>query len=149
MNHNWRYGSTTDNHTKHRTLLARNSNVICNSKKNFKTLVYWSLLRLQKQSRLLGDRTILHFEEQLWTITEDTEVPHLYEASQTTSSTQQSYMQIQEKNCNTLVYWSLLRLQKQSRLLCGRTIRHFEEQLWTITEDTEAPHTFTRNIAHY
>ena len=140
MNHNSRYGSATHNHTKHRTLLARNSNVICNSKKNFKTLVYWSLLRLQKQSRLLGDRTILHFEEQLWTITEDTEVPHLYEASHTTSSTQQSYMQIHEKNCKTPVYWSLLRLQKQSRLLCDRTILHSEEQLWTITEDTEAPH---------
>ena len=65
--------------------------------KNCNTPVYWSLLRLRKQSRLLGDRTILHFEEQLWTITEDTEVPHLHEASHTTSSTQQRYMQLQKK----------------------------------------------------
>ena len=143
--------------------------------------MYWSLLRLQKQSRLLCDRSILHFEQQLWTITEDTESPHLHETSHNTSSTQQRYLQLHKKfqnprvlittkatktkqttlwsnkfalrvavmndkwrygsathiytkhrtilaphsnvifnfikNCNTLVYWSLLRLQKKQTTL--------------------------------
>ena len=204
MNHKWGDGSATHIYTNHRTLLAPHSSVIFNFIKNCNTLVYWSLLRLQKQSRLLCDRTILHFEQQLWTITEDTESLHLHETSHNTSSTQQRYLQLHKKfqnprvlittkatktkqttlwsnkfalrvavmnhkwrygsathiytkhrtllaphsnvifnfikNCNTLVYWSLLRLQKQSRLLCDRTILHFEEQLWTITEDTQAPH---------
>ena len=83
-------------YTKYRTLLAPQSNVICKFMNNFNTLVYWSLLRLQKQSRLLCDRTILQSEEQLWTITEDTEAPHLHETLHTTSSTQQRYMQIHE-----------------------------------------------------
>ena len=181
--------------------------------KKFNTLVYWSLLRLQKQNRLLCDRTILHSEEQLWNKTEGTEAPQLHETTHTTSSTQQRYIHLFKK-IHTLVYWSLLRLQKkdysvieqfcisrssyelfvkirkrdthlhetshttsstqqrciqlhkklqnpgvliitkaaktkQNRLLCNRTILHFEEQLWTIGEDTEARHISTQNIAHY
>ena len=88
------------NYTKQRTLLAPHSNVIFIFKK-FHTLVYWSLLRLQKQSRLLCDRTILHSEEQLWTKTEDTEAPHLHKTSHTTSSTQQRCMQLHKKLQNT------------------------------------------------
>ena len=82
-------------YTKHRTLLAAQSNVICIFKK-IHTFVYWSLLRLQKNI-ILCDRKILHSEEQLWTITEDTEAPHLYKISHTTSSTQQRCMQLHEK----------------------------------------------------
>ena len=197
MNYKWRYESATHIYTKHRTLLAPHSNVICKFMKNFNTLVYWSLLRLQKQSRLLCDRITLHCEEQLWTKTEDMEEPHLHEISHTSSSTQQRCMQLHKKlqnpsvliitkaaktkqttlwsnnfafraavmnykwryesathiytkhrtllaphsnvickfmkNFNTLVYWSLLRLQKQSRLLCDRTNLHSEELLWKKT----------------
>ena len=60
--------------------------------------MYWSLLRLQKQSRLLCDRTILHSEEQLWTKTEDTEAPHLHETSHTTICTEQRYMHLQKNS---------------------------------------------------
>ena len=138
MNYKWRYGSATHIYTKHRTPLAPHSNVICKFMKNFNTLVYWSLQRLQKQSRLLCDRTILHSEEQLWTKTEDTEAPHLHETSHTTSSTQQCYMHLQKNS-----YIGVLIINgaaKKNRILCDRIILHSEEQLWTITEDTEEPH---------
>ena len=147
MNYRWRYGSATHIYTKHRTLLAPHSNFICKFMKKFNTLVYWSLLRLQKQNRLLCHRTILHSEEQLWNKTEGTEAPQLHETTHTTSSTEQRYIHLFKK-IHTLVYWSLLRLQK-NRLLCDRAILHFEEQLWTICEDTEARHRSTQNIAHY
>ena len=86
MNHNWRYESATHIYTKHRTLLAPHSNVICIFKKNF---IHWCTDHYKgcKKNRILCDRTILHSEEQLWTITEDTKAPHLHEISHTTSST--------------------------------------------------------------
>ena len=146
MNYRWRYGSATHIYTKHRTLLAPHSNVICKFMKNFNTLVYWSLLRLQKQSRLLCDRTILHSEEQLWNKTEGTEAPQLHETTHTTSSTQQRYIHLQK---NSYIGVLIIIKAAKNRLLCDRAILHFEEQLWTIRGYTEARHTSTRNIAHY
>ena len=88
-------------YTKHRTILAPQSNVICKFMNNFNTLVYLSLLRLQKQSRLLCDRKTFHPEEQLWKKTEGTEAPQLHETTHTTSSTQQRYIHLQKK----FIHW--------------------------------------------
>ena len=146
MNHKWRYGSATHIYTKHRTLLAPHSNVICIIKKNSYIGV---LIIIQAAKKTITcDRTILHFEQQLWTITEDTEAPHLHETSHTTSSTLQRYMQIHEKK---LQYPGVLIITKAAKTkqttrwsnnfaLRGAVMNHN----WRYGSATS-----TRSIAHY
>ena len=146
MNYKWRYGSATQIYTKHRTLLAPQSNVTCISKK-IHTLVYWSLLGLQKKNRIVCDRTILHSGALLWTITEYSEAPHLHEISHTTISTQQRCMQLHKKlrNPSVLIITKAAKTKQTTQWSNNFALRGaVMNQNWRYGSTTS-----TRNIAHY